>query len=59
MNALRWQRERRSATHTPTTMTGSMNSWSLVEDDELYRDIKAQAHDAVDAFIHAHRQELS
>jgi hypothetical protein len=28
MNALRWQRERRSATHTPTTMTGSMNSWS-------------------------------
>jgi len=31
----------------------------LVEDDELYRDIKAQAHDAVDAFIHAHRQELS
>ena len=31
----------------------------LVEDDELYRDIKAQAHDAVDVFIHAHRQRLS
>ncbi|HYO19592.1 MAG TPA: DUF2293 domain-containing protein [Dermatophilaceae bacterium] len=25
-------------------------------DDDLYRDIKAQAHDAVDAFIQAHRQ---
>ena len=31
----------------------------LGEDDELYRAVKAQAHDAVDAFIHAHRQELS
>jgi len=30
----------------------------LGQDDELYRDIKAQAHDAVDAFIHAHRHEL-
>ena len=30
----------------------------LGEDDDLYRDIKAQAHDAVDAFIHAHRQNL-
>ena len=30
----------------------------LGEDDDLYRDIKAGAHDAVDAFIHAHRQEL-
>lgn len=31
----------------------------LGEDDALYPDIKAQAHDAVDAFIHAHRQEPS
>jgi hypothetical protein len=29
------------------------------ESDDLYPDIRAQAHDAVDAFIHAHRQEPS
>ena len=30
----------------------------FVEDDDRYRAIKAQAHDAVDNYLDAHRQQL-
>jgi len=46
--------------HAHTDYHDRLDEFSVLgEDDDLYRDIKAQAHDAVDAFIHAHRQELS
>jgi len=46
--------------HAHTDYDDRLDELSVLgEEDELYRDIKAQAHDAVDAFIHAHRQELS
>jgi hypothetical protein len=44
--------------HAHTDYENRLDELSVLgEDDELYRDIKSRAHDAVDAFIHAHRQE--
>jgi hypothetical protein len=44
--------------HAHTDYEDRLDELSVLgEDDELYRDIKSRAHDAVDAFIHAHRQE--
>jgi hypothetical protein len=46
--------------HAHTDYQDRLDELSVLgEGDDLYPDVKARAHDAVDAFIRAHRQQLS